>query len=171
MTAFQIQKWESLGFEWDSLRVAFEDRLNELVDIPKIHGHCNVPKKCSGNAKLASWVTTQRKQYMLHVKGKPSHMTLPRIQALESLRFDWKPSSGWDKGTPKKSSVDDNATCVCESVVGAPEHGQTTAQTQKDCSGRNIPSSNQVDVAFVPEESDWSDEGHLGYIPGRTEEI
>jgi uncharacterized C2H2 Zn-finger protein len=51
-----------------------------------------------------------------------------------------------------------------------PEHAQTTAQTQKAFSGGEI-RSKQVDVASVPEECDWNGEVHLGYIPGRTEEI
>jgi hypothetical protein len=144
--------------------------LSELSDYRRIHGHCNIPQRYSENAKLASWVRAQRNQYMLHVKGKPSQMTLPRIQELESLSFEWKPSSGRRKGIPKKPSVDNNATCVRERAVEASEHVQATAQTQKDFSGRES-RSNSVDVAFVPEESDWNDEVHLGYIPGRTEEI
>jgi hypothetical protein len=139
MTKFRIQKFESLGFEWDSLGAAFEDHLSELADYRKIHGRCNVPKKYSENAKLATWVTTQRKQYVLHVKGKPSHMTLPRIQALESLTFDWKPSSGWGKGTPKKPSLDDDAARLREVIW------RSTAQ--KYFSGKEICCS-QVPVAF-----------------------
>jgi hypothetical protein len=88
MTLPRIQALESLGFEW-GICVDWEDRLSELGDYRKIHGHCNVPYKYSENAKLGRWVTNQRHQYSLHLKGKTSSMTLPRIQALERLGFEW----------------------------------------------------------------------------------
>jgi hypothetical protein len=97
--------------------------LSELVDYRKIHGHCNVPKKYSKNAKLGSWVDTQRCQYSLHLKGeKKSQITLPHIQALDNLGFEWEPSMSfwkgttkqWDrrdwKGTTKKSNRGDDVT-------------------------------------------------------------
>jgi hypothetical protein len=98
-------------------------------------------------------------------------MTPSRMQQLECLGFEWKPSSVWGKGIPKKSSIHDKATYACEGIVEEIQHVQTTAaQIQRDFSSRNI-RSNQLDVAFVPEEPDWNDEVHLGYIPGRTEEV
>jgi uncharacterized protein YgbK (DUF1537 family) len=144
--------------------------LNELADYRKINGHCNVPQGYSENTKLAMWVQNQRNHYKLHLSGKTSSMTNFRIQELESQGFKWKLSLGRKKGTSKKRSLDDNATWVRETIEEAPEHVQATAQTQKDFSGRDI-RSKQVDAAFESEESDWNDEGHLGYIPGRTEEI
>jgi hypothetical protein len=170
MTLPRIEELESLGFKWGSCVTTWEDRLSELAEYRKTQGHCNVSKNYSENSKLATWVTTQRSQYRWHVEGKTSPMTLSRIMELEKLGFEWKPSRGRGKGTLKKSSLDDDATCVRERAVEAPEHVQTTAQTQRDFSGRDI-RSNQVDVAFVPEESDCNGEVHLGYIPGRTEEI
>jgi hypothetical protein len=93
MTTFRIQELESLGFEWGvCLTACWEDRLSELGDYRRIHGHCNVPKRDGENTKLATWVTTQRRNYRLHVKGKTSPMTTFRIQELEHLGFDWKPS-------------------------------------------------------------------------------
>jgi hypothetical protein len=88
MTTCRIQKLESLGFEWDSRGTAWEDRLSELADYRKIHGHCNVPKSASENPKLGIWVGNQRKQYRLHLEGKISSMTLSRIQELEGLVFE-----------------------------------------------------------------------------------
>jgi hypothetical protein len=173
MTIFRIQELESLGFEWSRVQVcsdAWEVRLSELTDYRKIHGHCNVPIKYSENIQLGTWVMTQRTQYKLRREGKPSHMTLPRIQALEILGFRWRPSIDGGKGKPKKSSLDDNATCARERAVEAPEHAQITAQTKEDFSTREI-RSNQVDVIFEPQESDWNGNGYLTYIPGRTEEI
>jgi hypothetical protein len=43
-SAPRIQELESLGFEWDSRDATWEDRLSELADYRKIHGHCNVLK-------------------------------------------------------------------------------------------------------------------------------
>jgi hypothetical protein len=89
MTLSRIQELESLGFEWDSRGAAWADRLSELSDYRKIHGHCNVPNRYSGNTKLGTWVGGQRALYRLHLEGKTSSMTLSRIQALESLGFKW----------------------------------------------------------------------------------
>jgi hypothetical protein len=64
----------------------WEDRLIELADYRKLHGHCNVPRKYSRNAKLGTWVSIQRSQYKLHLlEGKKSCMTYSRIQELEGL--------------------------------------------------------------------------------------
>jgi predicted chitinase len=89
MTLSRIQTLESFGFEWDSLSAAWADRLSELADYRKIHGHCNVPKGYSENTKLGNWVSKQRMNYTLHLQGNPSSMTLSRIQALEILGFEW----------------------------------------------------------------------------------
>jgi hypothetical protein len=85
MTPSRFQDLESLGFEWDSNSATWEVHLSELADFRKIHGHCNVPHKCSENAKLHTWVKNQRTNYRLHRQGKPSPMTTYRIQALEKL--------------------------------------------------------------------------------------
>jgi hypothetical protein len=92
MTLSRIQELESLGFEWTVCVIAWEDRLSELANYRKIHGHCNVPQNCSENTKLGKWVGTQRNNYRLHREGKKSQMTTIRIQELESLGFEWKPS-------------------------------------------------------------------------------
>jgi hypothetical protein len=146
ITDFRIQKLESLGFEWDCHGATWEGRLSELADYRKIHGHCNVPSKYSENTKLATWVGNQRCQYRLHLEGKTSPITDFRIQKLESLGFEWKPSIGRGKGNPKKPNLDNDTTRVRERAVEAPEHVQTTSQTQEDFSSREI-HKNQVDVA------------------------
>ncbi len=96
-------------------------------------------------------------------------MPLSRIQALESLGFEWKPYISRAKG-PNNPSLDDDATRVRERAVEGSEHVQTTAETQENFSSREI-SSNRTGVAFEPEDSDWNCEVHLGYIPGRTADI
>jgi hypothetical protein len=80
MTTFRIKELESLGFERNVNGAAWKDHLSELADYRKIHGHCNVPRNYSENAKLAAWVAKQRKQYKFHLEGEKSRMTLSRIQ-------------------------------------------------------------------------------------------
>jgi hypothetical protein len=170
LTTFRIQELESLGFEWGRHASAWEDRLSELAEYRKIHGHCNVPQNYSKNTKLGWWVANQRGDYRMHKEGKTSPMTLSRIHELECLDFAWKARIVRNKGTSKKPSLDDDLTRVREPALEAPEHVQTTSQTQKDFSGRER-CSFQVDVTLEPEESDWNGEVRLTYIPGRTEEI
>jgi hypothetical protein len=172
MTTLRIQALERLGFEWARLGATWEDRLRELADYRKSHGHCNAPKVYNESTSLGRWVSTQRSNYWSHMEGNRSYITPFRIQELESLGFEWKSSISRGKGKPKKPSLDDDATRVHERAVEATEHVQTTAQTQEDLSAREI-RGNHVNVAFEPEEFDWNWNGgiHLGYIPGRTEEI
>jgi hypothetical protein len=66
----------------------------------------------SENSKLANWVVKQRNNYRLQQEGNISQMTLPRIQALESLGFEWTPSISRGKGTSEKPSLDDDANVV-----------------------------------------------------------
>jgi hypothetical protein len=116
ITLPRIQALESLDFEWGIHGAAWEDRLSELADYCKVHGHYNVPQSYNENAKLGNWVMKQRRQYRLHLAGEPSQMTLPRIQALESLGFEWKPSISRGKGTP---SLDDDARRVYKTSAKA----------------------------------------------------
>jgi hypothetical protein len=94
------------GQQWRAS--AWDDLLSELADYRKIHGHCNVPQRYSENTKLAKWVKHQRTHCRFHLEGKASPMTLSRIQELESLGFEWKPSISRRKLTPKKSNLDDD---------------------------------------------------------------
>jgi hypothetical protein len=119
MTLSRVQELESLGLEW-GCSTPWEDRLSELADYRKINGHCNVPTNYSENTQLANWIHTQRTQYNRHLKGKTSYMTISRIQELERLGFEWKPR----KGTPKKPSLNDDATRGRDRAVEVPEHTQ-----------------------------------------------
>jgi hypothetical protein len=121
MKPSRIQALESLGIEWRVRDGTWEDYLKELADYRKIRGHCSVPHRFSENPKLGRWVSTQRTNYWLHLKGKTSHITPFRIQELESLGFEWKSSSKRGKTRPKKSSPNDDATRVCGTAVEATE--------------------------------------------------
>jgi predicted chitinase len=65
MTLSRIKELESLGFEWGVYNTAWEDRLSELADYRKMHGHCNVPYRYSENTKLGKWISKQRSYYRL----------------------------------------------------------------------------------------------------------
>jgi hypothetical protein len=128
MTTFRFQELKGLGFELDSHGKSWEDRLNELADYRTIHGHCNVPQRYKENVMLATWVTTQRRNYRLQLEGKSSPMTPFRIQALERLDFEWKPTFSHSRrgvGVPKRPSVNDGTTRVRERVVKPPTHIHT----------------------------------------------
>jgi hypothetical protein len=88
MTALRILSLESMGFEWDCSGIAREDRLSELADYRKIHGHYNVPHVYSENTKLGNWVSKQKGRYRLYRDGKKSRLTTLQFQALEKLGFE-----------------------------------------------------------------------------------
>mmetsp|Transcript_8507 Transcript_8507/g.12106 ORF Transcript_8507/g.12106 Transcript_8507/m.12106 type:complete len:783 (-) Transcript_8507:16-2364(-) len=60
-----------------------------LVEFKRIHGNASVPARNLTDPKLGHWVMTQRRQYQLLQKGKPSRMTKERVDLLEGLGFQW----------------------------------------------------------------------------------
>ena len=42
---------------------------------------------------VGQWVSTQRYHCKLHQEGKPNHITLERIRALDGIGFEWKTGS------------------------------------------------------------------------------
>ena len=90
MTEGRVKALENIGFVWDSQGAAWGERLSELKEFRKVYMHCNVPSNYSENPQLATWVKCQRRQYKLHLEGKPSNMTPQRIGELENLGFEWE---------------------------------------------------------------------------------
>jgi hypothetical protein len=111
--------------------------LSELANYRKVHGHCNVPWRYNENSKLATWVATQRYQYSLHLKGKPSKITLPRIQALTRLGFEWKTSISGMQETMKTSNLDDDVTSARERAVESLEKSAVTAGDSAEANSRD----------------------------------
>jgi hypothetical protein len=64
-------------------------KLQELVEYQRGHGHCHVPHNWSGNVALAQWVKRQRYQYKLREEGKHSTLTDERKDSLDHLGFVW----------------------------------------------------------------------------------
>jgi hypothetical protein len=172
MTLSRIQELESLGFESGVCITVWEDRLSELADYHKIHGHCNVPRNYSEKTKLGCWVTNQKSQYRLHKEGKTSTMTLSRIQELESLGFEWKDRTGRTTRNPKKPSLDDGMTRARDRAVEAPDHVQTMAQAQEDLSGREICRVAITSTSpLSPKNPTGMAKSTFAYIPDQTEEV
>jgi len=90
MTDERIVALEQAGFVWDSHGAAWLERWQELVQFQQEFGHANVPSNHPQNPQLATWVKCQRRQYKLFWDGKPSNMSLERIQRLESVGFEWE---------------------------------------------------------------------------------
>jgi len=87
----QFKKWrrhalDKLGFVWHQYNATWTDRYRELVEFRNKEGHTVVP---TSNNNLGIWVGTQRKQYRLMQQGKPSHMTVERVEMLNDIGFVW----------------------------------------------------------------------------------
>jgi hypothetical protein len=89
MSQSRVIALEEVGFAWYVKGAAWGERLDELKEFRSIHMHCRVPSNYSVNQQLASWVKCQRRQYKLHLEGKPSYMTPQRILNLEAIGFEW----------------------------------------------------------------------------------
>lgn len=64
-------------------------RYKELVEFHKKFGHSAVPHTYPMNPQLARWVKRQRRQYKLQKEGRPSTMTLERLELLATVGFIW----------------------------------------------------------------------------------
>lgn len=105
----QIRAVEELGFQFGAVsnRVtkSFEERLSELVEYKKIHGHVRVPVEYKQNPALGKWCTNMRQAFKRTKDGTPAYkvmrVTDERIQQLEELGFDF---DGGTRGKPFQSA-------------------------------------------------------------------
>lgn len=79
-----------IGFVWESHKQSWNDSFQSLQVFYMTRGHCRVTKS-NADETLNTWCKHQRRQYKRFVCGQSSHMTMERIQKLESLQFDWDP--------------------------------------------------------------------------------
>jgi hypothetical protein len=68
---------------------AWNQRLQELKDFYKEHGHVSVPHVYPNNPYLSQWVKRQRYQYRLKQMGKHSTLSDERERVLNSIGFVW----------------------------------------------------------------------------------
>jgi hypothetical protein len=95
LTEKRRQALERVGFVWSSHHAIWDEKLQELKEFTRHHGHANVPSKYPQNRQLSIWVRSQRRQYKLlgeYAQGKHrSHMTKVRYHQLRDLGFDFNP--------------------------------------------------------------------------------
>eukprot|EP00546_Thalassionema_frauenfeldii_P006919 CAMPEP_0178921154 /NCGR_PEP_ID=MMETSP0786-20121207/15402_1 /TAXON_ID=186022 /ORGANISM="Thalassionema frauenfeldii, Strain CCMP 1798" /LENGTH=247 /DNA_ID=CAMNT_0020595299 /DNA_START=228 /DNA_END=971 /DNA_ORIENTATION=- len=81
----RIEMLEDIGFIWHAQEALWEERLNELLQFKKKHGHCSVPTKFPQNQPFATWVKLQRRQCKLYRQGQPSYMSEARMAVLNKI--------------------------------------------------------------------------------------
>ena len=89
MTEERVTALQQIGFVWNPVDAAWEDRLDDLREYKAANGHCNVPYRYPANMPLANWVKNQRRTYRLFIENKPSAMPMARIVKLNQLQFEW----------------------------------------------------------------------------------
>ena len=105
----RINILNSLGFVWDSHKVTWEEKFQQLKQFYEENGHCNIGTTKSSNVQsklhkqLAIWIRCQRRQRKLYDKGggvvatctekrkDGCTMTQEKICKLNQIHFDWKP--------------------------------------------------------------------------------
>ena len=89
MAANGIREPERIGFNWEPHCVSWNERFDQLCEYKVQFGHCRVPNNLHKHLKLGKWVSTQRTNYRLYQKEKPSDITAGRIREIDGIGFDW----------------------------------------------------------------------------------
>lgn len=99
----RISLLEALGFAWSvptaqrppsvaGVEPAWSEMIVQLQDYRSEYGHCRVPQRWPKNRRLAAWVDRMRRAH------KGSHLAADFVNQLDSLGFDWDPTTGkWEK--------------------------------------------------------------------------
>lgn len=128
MTEERALKLDRIGFCWDTHEQIWGDRLRELCAYRAVHGDSMVPTNYTKNRQLGTWTHHQRRQYKKFTQGKPCHITMDRIRALESLGFVWDPRTKQDNlslSDDNESASDDSSSY--SSLDRRPSKRQKTA--------------------------------------------
>ena len=91
LTVERAGKLEAIGLEYQIRNVStWMDRFMELKRYKERKGDCNVPQKWKENPSLGRWVDNQKTNHKNLYDGKPTHLTIERIQLLVSLGFNFR---------------------------------------------------------------------------------
>ena len=85
----RASRLNAIGFIWDSHNSVWDQRISQIRQFMEQYGHAPIPKTCKRDMKLSNWIKQQRRQYTLFCQGRPSTITLERIEQLQSLGFEW----------------------------------------------------------------------------------
>ena len=85
----RVKKLSQLGFQFRR-SWTWEERLEDLQKFKQDHGHVRIPRRYAANPSLGNWVSHVRQQYRDYQNGKPTILTIQKIQQLESLGFEWE---------------------------------------------------------------------------------
>ena len=96
MTLDRFRQLSEIGFCYDTHEAIWQERLSELYEFKRVHGHCGVSSS-NVDARLLVWVHHQRRQHRKLMLGLPSHLTDARMQELDRLDFVWSPRIGRNK--------------------------------------------------------------------------
>lgn len=91
LTEERARMLEAIGLEWQIRNsCSWMERFLELKEYHDQHGNTNVPQKYKANPSLGRWVDNQKTQHKKLYDGKPTHLTIERIQLLVSLGFQFR---------------------------------------------------------------------------------
>eukprot|EP00586_Coscinodiscus_wailesii_P004459 CAMPEP_0172487874 /NCGR_PEP_ID=MMETSP1066-20121228/17150_1 /TAXON_ID=671091 /ORGANISM="Coscinodiscus wailesii, Strain CCMP2513" /LENGTH=433 /DNA_ID=CAMNT_0013254753 /DNA_START=51 /DNA_END=1352 /DNA_ORIENTATION=+ len=97
----RIKALDDICFEWEPNEDTWNKHFEALKQFQCENGHCLVPKTYGANPILANWVASQRFHYKMMVEGRSSNMTFERVDALNSINFNWQPNGDitftWDE--------------------------------------------------------------------------
>jgi len=95
------QALQLVHFNWNARDDAWRAKYDELLAYKAKYGHCKVPKRCTVNQSLGSWVCQQR-SLLKKVQGK----TGPKLAQLQS-RIDLLNEAGfcWEPGKARSSPM------------------------------------------------------------------
>ena len=96
LTDEREQALTDLGLEWDIRGMAWEDKMMELREFVKEHGHANVPVLYKKNRQLGLWLKRQRAQYKAYCTMAMTENTGENSTAT---------SAGANKANKKKKST------------------------------------------------------------------
>ncbi len=92
----RIRELDQVNFEWVAKiggfsAKTFKDRMQDLIEYKRIHGHCNVPSRYADDPSLGQWCSQLRRGYKAFINGKgPKRgMNKERIKELEKVGFEW----------------------------------------------------------------------------------
>ncbi|MEN8250939.1 MAG: Helicase associated domain protein [Bacteroidota bacterium] len=91
LSAERIERLNSLGFVWHTLKNAWDEMYEKLVDYKNRFGDCNVPSQWTEDKKFGVWCRTQR------IQRRKNKLSQARINKLEKLGFIWDMQVSWDE--------------------------------------------------------------------------